>query len=124
MSAGRFGFAKLFVADLDAMISFYATAFDMTVHVRIEESDFEEVLLRQEGHDFLLGLLCWTDGRHRDARPAAGVIGFVTQDTDVAVARSIAAGATLKQAPSDISGTRVAVLNDPEGHEIEFVQFL
>lgn len=124
MSAGRFNFVKLFVVDLDAMIAFYAAAFDMAVHIRIDEPDFEEVLLRQDGHDFLLGLLRWKDGRHRDARPAAGVVGFITQDADAAVARSIAAGATLKQAPFDMPGTRVALVTDPEGHEIEFVQFL
>lgn len=124
MSAGRFNFVKLFVADLDAMIAFYTASFDMTVHVRIEEPDFEEVLLRQEGHDFLLGLFSWKDGRHRDGRPAAGVIGFVTQDVHASVAQAIEAGATLKQVPFDIPGTRVALVIDPEGHEIEFVQFL
>lgn len=124
MSAGRFSFVKLYVADLDAMIAFYAAAFDMAVQVHIDEADFEEVLMRQEGHDFLLGLLCWKDGRHTDQRPAAGVIGFITQDADSAVGQAIKAGATLKRAPFDIPGTRVALVDDPEGHEIEFVQFL
>lgn len=124
MSAGQFSFVKLFVADLESTIAFYATAFDMTVHVRINEADFEEVLMRQEGHDFLLGLLSWKHGSHKDGRPAAGVIGFITQDADAAAAQAINAGATLKRAPFDIPGTRVALVDDPEGHEIEFVQFL
>jgi len=124
MSAAQFSFVKLYVADLDAMIAFYATTFAMAVHVRIEEVDFEEVLMRQDGHDFILGLLSWKDGGHRDDRPAAGVIGFVTQDADAAVAQAIKAGATLKRAPFNIPGTRVAIVDDPEGHEIEFVQFL
>ena len=124
MSAGQFSFVKLHVADLEAMIAFYASAFDMAVHVRIDEVDFEEVLMRQEGHDFLLGLLSWNTGGHKDQRPAAGVIGFITQDADAAVAQAINAGGTLKRAPFDIPGTRVALVDDPEGHEIEFVQFL
>ena len=123
MSAGQFSFVKLYVADLESMIAFYAAAFDMAVHVRIEEADFEEVLMRQEGHDFMLGLLSWKTDSHKDQRPAAGVIGFITQDADAAVAQAIKAGATLKRAPFDIPGTRVALVDDPEGHEIEFVQF-
>ena len=124
MSAGQFSFVKLFVADLESMIAFYAAAFDMTVHVRIDEADFEEVLMRQAGHDFLLGLLSWKAGGHKDQRSAAGVIGFITPDADAAVAQAMKAGATLKRAPFDIPGTRVALIDDPEGHEIEFVQFL
>ena len=124
MSAGQFGFVKLYVADIESMIAFYAAAFDMMVHVRIDEADFEEVLMRQEGRDFLLGLLSWKTGGHKEQRPAAGVIGFITQDADAAVEQAIKAGATLKRAPFDIPGTRVALVDDPEGHEIEFVQFL
>ena len=124
MSAGQFSFIKLYVADLDPMIAFYTAVFDMAVHIRIDEADFEEVLLRQEGHGFMLGLLNWKTGGNGDERPAAGVIGFVTQDADAAVARAIKAGARIKRAPFDIPGTRVALIDDPEGHEIELVQFL
>ncbi len=124
MSAGQFSFIKLYVADLDSMIAFYTAVFDMAVHIRIDEADFEEVLLRQEGHGFMLGLLNWKTGGNGDERPAAGVIGFVTQDADTTVARAIKAGARIKRAPFDIPGTRVALIDDPEGHEIELVQFL
>ena len=124
MSAAQFSFIKLYVADLKSMIAFYAAAFDMAVHVRIDEDEFEEVLMRQEGHDFMLGLLSWKHGGHKDQRPTAGVMGFVTEDADAAVAQAVNAGATLKRAPFDIPGTRVALVDDPEGHEIEFVQFL
>ena len=123
MSAAQFSFIKLYVADLESMIAFYAAAFDMTVQVRINEADFEEVLMRQERHEFLLGLLSWKTDSDKGQRPATGVIGFITQDADAAVAQAIKAGATLKRAPFDIPGTRVALVNDPEGHEIEFVQF-
>lgn len=124
MSVVRLNFVKLSVANLDPMIAFYASAFDMTVHFHVDEVDFEEVLLRQEGHDFLLGLLRWKNDRRIDVRPGVDVVGFVTQDIDGAVAKAIAAGATLKHAPFDIPGSRVALVHDIEGREIEFVQFL
>lgn len=124
MTVARLSFFKLLVADLDAMIAFYAAAFDMTVHARINDTDFEEVLVRQQDQDFLLGLLCWRKDRPVDVRPTGCVTGFVTQDIDVAVEKAIAAGASLKRAPFDIPGTRVALVYDPEGHEVEFVQFV
>ena len=50
-------------------------------------------------------------------------LDFVVDDIDAAVARALAAGATLEAAPADHAWGRLALLADPFGHGFCFVQF-
>ncbi len=43
--------------------------------------------------------------------------------TDSALMRALDAGADLKQSVFEVEGTKIALVYDPEGNEIEFVQF-
>lgn len=119
----RFNFVKLVVDDLDSMHAFYAAAAGFVEQARFENADMEEILLRQEGSDFLFCLLRPRDGKPVGAAAAIGTIGFVTDDLGASTDRAIAAGATRTQPVIDLPGTKVALLADPEGNEIELVQF-
>ncbi len=119
----RFNFIKLPVTALDAQAAFYTRAFGFAEQQRFENDDFEEAILTQEEGGLMLCLM-------RLKRPPAsaaqtiGVLGFVTDDIAKALATAIDAGATLKQDVFEIPGTKIALVDDPEGHEIEFVQFM
>lgn len=123
MSLARWNFIKLYVHDLDRMIQFYTDAFGFVVEARFGNEEFEEVLLRQEGHESLFGLLRWNDGRLGEARAVAGVIGMVTEDIEKAMRSAVENGAQIKQAPFSVPGSVVGFVEDPEGNEVEFVQF-
>ena len=52
---------------------------------------------------------------------ANGPIGFYLKDVDGAYQRAMAAGAVSKTAPRSAAGARVAIVADPEGHDIELL---
>jgi predicted enzyme related to lactoylglutathione lyase len=120
----RFNFIKLPVVALDAQAAFYTAAFGFAEQQRFENDDFEEAILTQEGDGGLM--LCLMRLKHppESAAQTIGVLGFLTEDIDMAMTRAMDAGATLKQGVFEIAGgTKIALVDDPEGHEIEFVQF-
>ena len=119
----RFNFIKLPVTALDAQAAFYTAAFGFSEQQRFENDAFEEAILTQEEGGLML---CLMRLKHppQNAAQTIGVLGFVAEDIDAAMATAIGAGATLKQAVFEIAGgTKISLVDDPEGHEIEFVQF-
>ncbi len=119
----RFNFVKLPVTALGPQAAFYSRAFGFAEQQRFENDDFEEAILTQEDGGLMLCLMR-LKRPPESAAQSIGVLGFVTDDIDAALAEALDAGATLKQAVFEIAGgTRIALVDDPEGHEIEFVQF-
>ena len=124
MSQAKLSFFKLIVRDLERAQSFYERAFGFTLQDRFDTPDFNEVILRQEGTDVMIVLLCYSDGRDIPDARAHGPAGFATDDMDATHAAVVAAGATPKGPVIVVEGgIKVAFLNDPEGHEIELCQF-
>jgi len=124
VSQAKLSFFKLIVRDLERAQSFYERAFGFTLQDRFDTPDFNEVILRQEGTDVMIVLLCYSDGRDIPDARAHGPAGFATDDMDATHAAVVAAGATPKGPVIVVEGgIKVAFLNDPEGHEIELCQF-
>ena len=74
------------------------------------------------GAKFTLVLLRW-NGRALSMGDGFGPAGFLTRDCDAAYARALAYGATAHRPPTDMGPMRVAFVLDPEGHEIEMIQY-
>ncbi len=122
--AAKLAFMKLIVTDLDKMTAFYKKAFGFAQVNGFDTPVFEEAMLRQEDNEFMLLLLRYKDGRRHPDATAHGPTGFVCTDLQASVDDALAAGAVLKLGPLEVEGTRVAFVDDPEGHEIEIIQFL
>jgi catechol 2,3-dioxygenase-like lactoylglutathione lyase family enzyme len=114
------GFVKFNVSDLAAMEAFYVEALGMTVQKRLEFPGLTEIILSSGGAD--LALVRYDDGRDISLGSASGPIGIYLNDVDGAYDRAIAAGGTSRQPPTSMGGIRVALVADPEGHEIEFLR--
>jgi len=92
----------------------------MTQQKRLDNPASTEVILTDpKGLD--LALVYYKDGRKITLGNANGPIGFYLKDVDAAYARAMAAGAVSKAAPRTGGGARVALVADPEGHEIELL---
>jgi lactoylglutathione lyase len=117
------GFLKLVVDDLEAMATFYSEAFGFAVRDRIDMPEIEEVMLVQPGQTFNLVLLRWKDGRALTIGNAHGPIGMTTRSVDQTFAHARASGATVEREPYDLGPMRIAFVLDPEGHEIELIEF-
>ena len=113
-------FVKFTVSDLPAMQTFYEKAFGMTQQKRLDNPGGVEVILTDpKGLD--LALVYYKDGRKITLGNANGPIGFYLADVDGAYARAMAAGAVSRSAPRTAGNARVAIVVDPEGHEIELL---
>jgi predicted enzyme related to lactoylglutathione lyase len=113
-------FVKFNVSDQPAMQAFYMKAFGMTLQKRIDNPQLTEIILTDpKGLD--LALVHYKDGRKIAIGSAEGPIGFYLNDVDTAYNRAMAAGATSKSRPRAGGGLRVAIVADPEGHEIELL---
>ena len=121
--ATRFNFVKVPTINLASQLAFYEAAFGFARYADFDGDALEEILMRQEGSDFLLVLMRFKQGMPAGAQSAIGTIGFVTEDIDAALQRALEGGATIKQPMFEVEGTKVALVDDPEGNEIEFVQF-
>lgn len=124
MGHPRLAFMKLIVDNLPRMQEFYERAFGFRQTNAFNTPDFDEVMLAQDGNEFLLLLLAYKDGRRSPDAGAHGPTGFVCTDLQATVDNALGEGATLKLGPLDVGPTRVAFVADPEGHEIEIIQFL
>lgn len=117
------GFVKFNVADQPKMVDFYEKAFGLTLQKTVDNPGITEIILTNpKGLD--LALVHYKDGRKITLGSAEGPIGFYLKDAkavDDAYASAIAAGATSKSKPGGGGGLRVAVVADPEGHEIELL---
>ncbi|MEO5493938.1 MAG: VOC family protein [Sphingomonas sp.] len=120
----RFNFFKLIVRDLDAMQKFYGDTFGFEERSRFTLPTLEEVMLALPGEQFTLVLYRHTDGRDVEIGSGYGPVGFLTRDVDSAVAHALANGASLVAPPRDMGSMRLAFVKDPEGHEIEMIQFV
>ena len=113
-------FLKFTVSDLPTMQAFYEKAFGMRQQKRLDgPANTEVILTTDKGLD--LALVHYKDDRAIILGNANGPIGFYLKDVDDAYARAMAAGATTRVAPRSGPGSRVALVVDPEGHEIELL---
>lgn len=123
MSHAKIAFMKLIVDNLPRAKEFYESAFGFAQTNAFDTPDFEEVMLQQDGNEFLLLLLAYKSRPCPDAT-THGATGFVCTDLEASVHKALSAGATLKLAPKEVGPTRVSFVADPEGHEIELIQFV
>lgn len=118
----RPSFLKFTVSNLPAMQSFYEKAFGMTQQKRLDNPGSTEVILTSPGPEGAdLALVFYKDGRKVALGTANGPIGFYLQDVDATYAKAMAAGGTSRSAPRTGGGARVAIVADPEGHDIELL---
>ena len=114
------GFLKFTVADLPAMQNFYQKAFGFEQQKHLDNgNNIEVILTNPKGMD--LALVYYKDNRKVALGTANGPIGFYLNDVESAYKRAMAAGAVSKSAPRGGGGTMVAVVADPEGHDIELL---
>lgn len=124
-----FVFTKLNVVDLDAATAFYAAVVGLVELQRVEAviagRPVTEVVYRPTyagGPMFVLARF------HDAVAPATSelIMGFAAQDLDAFVARALAAGGRVLEAPREIpgAGMRVAFVADPEGHVLQVTQML
>jgi lactoylglutathione lyase len=116
------GFLKFTVADLPAMQAFYMTAFGLSVQKDLDNPDNRELILTNpKGLD--LALVQYKDRRKVVLGNANGPIGFYLSaaDVDAFYKRAVAAGAVSRSTPGGGGGLRVAIVADPEGHDIELL---
>ena len=121
----RLNFFKLIVNDMEAMIAFYTGAFGMVEAApRVNLPEIEEAMLTMPGDRFTLVLYRWKDGRELAPGSAHGPVGFLTKDVDAAYARLIDHGARSLRKPFALGPMKISFVTDPEGHEVELVQFV
>lgn len=117
------------VPDMVRATRFYCAAFGLTVHRRLGPGAVE--LAGAQAPIYLL--------EKAEGTPSAGTgtqarsyarhwspvhLDFVVDDIDAAVARAVAAGATLEQPVRVSAWGKLALLADPFGHGVCLVQFL
>jgi predicted enzyme related to lactoylglutathione lyase len=125
--APHFGFTKLMVGDLEKSAAFYQATCGLVEQTRVNTESagrkLSEILFKPTAPGgATLVLIHYYD----TPEPARGelILGFSTADIDAFVARALAAGGTVEQAPYAIPEMkiRVAFVRDVEGHRIEVVQ--
>lgn len=114
------------VPDIESGLRFYTAAFGLTVGRRFD-TDFAE-LLGGPVKFYLLakpaGSITAGQDRRRYERHWTPIHpDIVVDDVDAAVARAIAAGATLEVPAKDAAYGRIAMLGDPFGHGFCLIEF-
>jgi predicted enzyme related to lactoylglutathione lyase len=127
----NYGFTKIVVDNLDRTANFYKTVFDYRELQRVQSSVAGElieeiILVRGEDMGGEIPLVVWKwPGR---AAPAASdvILGFITADADAVMARAVAAGGRVVEAPRNQPehGVRVGFAADVDGRLLEIVQML
>lgn len=120
----RLSFFKLNTANMDAALQFYRATFGFAITMTFDEPEFLEHILGLPGQESGPNLLLveFKDGRDVTPGPGHGPVGFNTDDIEALFGRAIANGATAVIPVFEMEGVKVAILTDPEGHEIELVQ--
>jgi lactoylglutathione lyase len=115
-------FLKFTVTDLPAMQTFYEKAFGMRQQKHLDNPGNTEVILTTPG-GMDLALVNYTDKRKVTAGNANGPIGFYLSaaEVDAAYKSALAAGGASRSPPGGGPGVHVAIVADPEGHEIELL---
>lgn len=124
-----YGFTKIVVDDLDRMAAFYQQVFGyrqlQRVHSAVAGEPIEEIILVQgEGWGQSLPLIVWKWSQRSAPAGSDAILGYQSGDVDALVARVVAAGGTVVDAPHDMPehGVRVAFARDPDGRYLELVQ--
>ena len=123
--ASRFAFVKLSVPDIAEARRFWSDAFGMEQAMAFDEPGFEEVVMSAGPGDGAASLIFvrHKDGRTIEAGSAYGPVGFFCDDIEASFTRALEAGGTAAKPPFTVGGgTKVALLESPEGHAIELVQ--
>ncbi|WP_187366168.1 VOC family protein [Trebonia kvetii] len=123
----RFQFTKIRVADVEKEYAFYSAALGRVERSRyaVEEGEgaLEEILMTStDGTEQTLVLLHY---RHQPVPPTGSVVlGFLVTGIDDVVRRAEAAGGRVTTEPYDMPelNIRVAFVEDPEGHLVEFFE--
>lgn len=109
------------VPDLASAVSFYTEGLGLQIGRRLEEGFVE--LLGAQTPIYLL--LCPPDSlRHYSRHWCPVHLDFVVEDVQAAVARAVAAGAVVEREPRLEPYGWLAVLADPFGHGLCFIQFV
>lgn len=117
-------FFKLNVPETAPALAFWRDAFGFAVTTTFDESEFVEHMLalpRQENGPSLM-LVCFNDGRDVTPGPGHGPVGLACSDIEASHAQAIAAGAAALTGIFAVGPVKVAMLQAPQGHEIELVQ--
>jgi predicted enzyme related to lactoylglutathione lyase len=104
------------------MQTFYEKAFGMGLQKHLNNPGNTEVILTTPG-GMDLALVNYTDKRKITPGNANGPIGFylTAAEVDAAYKSAMAAGAVSRSPPGGGPGVHVAIVADPEGHEIELL---
>ena len=124
-----FGFTKIIVDDLDRIAVFYEQTMGFRqfqrVHSSVAGEPMEEIILGA-GMGQSVPVVVWK-WPNRPAPAASDVIlGFQTKDVAALVAKVVAAGGSVVEAPREDPehGVRVAFTKDPDGRLMELVDLL
>ena len=123
--ASRFAFVKLSVPDIAEARRFWADAFGMEQAMAFDEPGFAEVVMSAGPGDDAASLILvrHKNGRTIESGSAYGPVGFFCDDIEASFARALEAGGTATKPPFTVGGgTKVALLDSPQGHAIELVQ--
>ena len=126
-----FGFTKIIVDDLDRIAAFYEQAMGFRQFQRVHDSvagePMEEIILvHGEGMGQSVPLVVWKWPNRAAPAASDAILGFQTKDVNALVAKVVAAGGSVVDAPNDKPehGVRVAFATDPDGRLLELVQML
>src|SRR5687767_829447 len=112
--SATFGFVKLVVRDLEAMVAFYDRALGLTVGQTVDTPEMTEKILRKPGVETGPMVILY---RHKDGREITlgngwGPVGFYVRDVEAAYAHAIAQGAAPHREPFDAGAMQVAFVLD------------
>lgn len=117
-------FCKLNTPDMAAALAFYGEVFGFAVVQTFDEEQFLEHILALPGQEQGPNLLLvqYKDGRDVRVGPGHGPVGLVTDDIDALFARALAAGASPQVPVFAMGAVKIAIVLDPDGHELELLQ--
>lgn len=119
----QFGYTILYVPDVKRSLDFYEKAFGFRPKFLHESGDFGELDTGATSLAFCSHALLAQLGKTTsaaDAKSPCFEIAFTTADVPAAVARAVAAGAPLVQAPEHMPwGQTVAYVADLDGVQVE-----
>jgi predicted enzyme related to lactoylglutathione lyase len=120
----KLNFFKLNVADIEKVATFYKDVFGFEEQRRIDVPALAEIMMTLPGETFTLVLLSYKDARSYELGTGYGPLGFLTRNVAGAVSRALAHGGSLVRDIAEMPGAKYAFVADPEGHQIELMQFL
>ena len=114
------GWMKFVVSDIDGMTMFYEQVFGFEVEKRIKFGEATEIMLRLPGSEVGLVLVHHGD-RAITAGTSYGPLVIETNNVKALTDAAVAAGATVTLGPVELPNLSVAMVDDPEGHTLEFL---